>query len=322
MESPRWYLWSSIKKWVKGASNLSLVARFKAGLARSKEGFLRGIDLLFRGGELDDEFYEALEESLILGDVGVETTLKLIERLRLETKRRKVTERSRAREILIEEIAAMLSGPAEQPRPAEKPLVILLIGVNGSGKTTTAAKLAHRYRSVGDRVLLVAGDTFRAAAIEQLQIWAKRADADLISQQPGSDPSAVFYDALNAARARQTDVVIGDTAGRLHTRVNLMEELKKINRVIGRLQPGAPHRVLLVIDATTGHNGIAQAAHFNEAVPVDGLILTKLDGTARGGIVVAIQDLLKVPVCYVGMGEQLEDLLPFDALDFAKALLA
>lgn len=301
---------------------MSLVERFKSGLARSRKGFLKRIDLLFREGELNEEFYESLEEALITGDVGVEAALKLIEQLRCEAGRRKIRSRNEAREILMEEIAAMLSIPEERADPGEGPLVILMVGVNGSGKTTTAAKLAHHYRQKGRKVLLVAGDTFRAAAIDQLQIWAERAGAALIKQQPGTDPSAVFYDALQAARARQIDVVIGDTAGRLHTRVNLMEELKKINRVIDRVQPGAPHRVLLVIDATTGHNGIAQALHFNEAVPVTGLVLTKLDGTARGGIVVGIQDSLKVPVCYVGMGEKLDDLLPFDAADFARALLA
>ena len=301
---------------------MNLVERFKAGLAWSKEGFLRRLDLIFRGGELDDEFYDDLEETLILGDVGVEASLKLVEQLRLESRRRKARERGQAREILIEQIAELLAGVEEPVKPVGEPLVILLIGVNGSGKTTTAAKLAHRYRSEGREVLLVAGDTFRAAAIEQLQIWAERANVPLIKQQPGSDPSAVFFDAINAARARQIDVVIGDTAGRLHTRTNLMEELKKINRVIGRVQPGAPHRVLLVIDATTGHNGIVQAARFNEAVPVTGLVLTKLDGTARGGIVVGMQDILKVPVSYVGVGEKIEDLLPFDSLDFANALLS
>lgn len=301
---------------------MNLAERFKDGLAKSKAGFLRQLDHLFHEGELNEEFYEALEESLILGDVGVEATLKLIEQLRREVGRRHVRERNQAREILIQEIASMLSLSENWVKPDPGPLVIMLVGVNGSGKTTTAAKLAHLYRQEGKEVLLVAGDTFRAAAIDQLQIWAKRAGADLIKQQPGSDPSAVFFDALNAARARQIDVVIGDTAGRLHTRVNLMEELKKINRVIGRVQPGAPHRVLLVIDATTGHNGIAQAASFNEAVPVTGLVLTKLDGTARGGIVIGIQDILKVPVCYVGVGENLEDLLPFEAADFARALLA
>lgn len=283
---------------------------------------MRRLDHLFREGELTEEFFDSLEEALILGDVGVEAALKLIEQLRSETRRRKVRSAAEAREILVEEIAAMLSLQEEPPDPGGDPLVILMVGVNGSGKTTTAAKLAHRYRQEGRQVLLVAGDTFRAAAIEQLQIWAERAGAALIKQQPGSDPSAVFYDALHAARARGIDVVIGDTAGRLHTRVNLMEELKKIHRVISRVQPGAPHRVLLVIDATTGHNGIAQALHFNEAVPVTGLVLTKLDGTARGGIVVGIQDILKVPVCYVGIGEKIGDLLPFAADDFARALLA
>ncbi len=301
---------------------MKLVERFKNGLARSKEGFLRQIDRLFREGELNEEFYDSLEEALILGDVGVETALRLMEKLRREAGRRKARSRIEAREILLEEITALLSLPEAQAERGRDPLVILLVGVNGSGKTTTAAKLAHLYRREGREVLLVAGDTFRAAAIDQLQIWAERAGAALIKQQPGSDPSAVFYDALQAARARQIDVVIGDTAGRLHTRVNLMEELKKINRVIGRVQPGAPHRVLLVIDATTGHNGIAQAQHFNEAVPVTGLVLTKLDGTARGGIVVGIQDILKAPVCYVGVGEKLDDLLPFDPAAFSRALLS
>ncbi len=301
---------------------MKLVERFKTGLARSKEGFLRQVDRLFREGELNEEFFESLEEALILGDVGVETAMNLVEQLRREAGRRKVRSRVEAREILLEGITALLSLPEEQGKPGRDPLVILLVGVNGSGKTTTAAKLAHLYRQEGCTVQLVAGDTFRAAAIDQLQIWAERAGVALIRQQPGSDPSAVFYDALQAARARQIDVVIGDTAGRLHTRVNLMEELKKISRVIGRIQPGAPHRVLLVIDATTGHNGIAQAQHFNEAVPITGLVLTKLDGTARGGIVVGIQDTLKVPVSYIGVGEKLDDLLPFDAPGFARALLS
>lgn len=301
---------------------MGLVERFKAGLARSREGFLQHLDRLFREGELDEEFYEGLEEALILGDVGVEAALKLIDQLRREAGRLKIRGREEARQLLIREIESILTLPEKREEAGPDPLVILLVGVNGSGKTTTAAKLAHRYKQEGRNVLLVAGDTFRAAAIDQLQIWAERAGVSLIKQQPGSDPSAVFYDALQAARARQIDIVIGDTAGRLHTRVNLMEELKKINRVIGRVQPGAPHRVLLVIDATTGHNGIAQAHSFNEAVPVTGLVLTKLDGTARGGIVVGIQDALQVPVCYVGLGEKLDDLIPFDAAGFARALLA
>ena len=275
----------------------------------------------FRRGEIDDEFYLELEEVLIAGDVGVESGLKLVEQLKEEVGRARIKERAAARELLVQLIAARLSAPEAAPLPEERPRVILLVGVNGSGKTTTAAKLAHRYRQEGEKVMLVAGDTFRAAAIEQLEIWAGRAGVDLVKQQAGSDPSAVFFDALHAALARKTDVVIGDTAGRLHTKVNLMEELKKIHRVIGRIVPGAPHQVLLVLDATTGHNGLAQAARFHEAVTVDGVVLTKLDGTARGGIVVAVREALDLPVRYVGIGEKMEDLEPFQPEEFTRVLL-
>lgn len=300
---------------------MSLLERFKKGLARSREGFSRRLDHLFRRGEIDDEFYLELEEVLIAGDVGVETGLKLVEQLKEEVGRARIKERAAARELLVQLIAARLSAPEAAPLPEERPRVILLVGVNGSGKTTTAAKLAHRYRQEGEKVMLVAGDTFRAAAIEQLEIWAGRAGVDLVKQQAGSDPSAVFFDALHAALARKTDVVIGDTAGRLHTKVNLMEELKKIHRVIGRIVPGAPHQVLLVLDATTGHNGLAQAARFHEAVTVDGVVLTKLDGTARGGIVVAVREALDLPVRYVGIGEKMEDLEPFQPEEFTRVLL-
>lgn len=300
---------------------MSLLERFKAGLARSREGFARRLDFLFKEGEVNEAFYEELEETLIAGDVGVETSLKLVEQLRQDAARSRLKEREAVRELLSQKLIETLTAPEEAPATIEPPLVILLVGVNGAGKTTTAAKLARLYREQGQSVLLVAGDTFRAAAIDQLQVWADRAGVDLIRQQPGSDPSAVFYDAINAARARQVDVVIGDTAGRLHTKVNLMEELKKIHRVIGRLHPGAPHQVLLVLDATTGQNGIAQAARFNEAVPVTGVVLTKLDGTARGGIVVAVRDTMNIPVRYVGVGEKMEDLTPFDPSAFTRALL-
>ena len=300
---------------------MSLLERFKAGLARSREGFARRLDFLFKEGEVNEAFYEELEETLIAGDVGVETSLKLVEQLRQDAARSRLKEREAVRELLSQKLIETLTAPEEAPATIEPPLVILLVGVNGAGKTTTAAKLARLYREQGQSVLLVAGDTFRAAAIDQLQVWADRAGVDLIRQQPGSDPSAVFYDAINAARARQVDVVIGDTAGRLHTKVNLMEELKKIQRVIGRLHPGAPHQVLLVLDATTGQNGIAQAARFNEAVPVTGVVLTKLDGTARGGIVVAVRDTMNIPVRYVGVGEKMEDLTPFDPSAFTRALL-
>ncbi|NLY38956.1 MAG: signal recognition particle-docking protein FtsY [Firmicutes bacterium] len=300
---------------------MSLLERFKKGLARSREGFSRRLDHLFHRGEIDEEFYLELEEVLIAGDVGVETGLKLVDQLKEEVGRARLKERAAARELLVQLIAARLSAPEAAPLPEERPRVILLVGVNGSGKTTTAAKLAHRYRQEGEKVMLVAGDTFRAAAIEQLEIWASRAGVDLVKQQAGSDPSAVFFDALHAALARKTDVVIGDTAGRLHTKVNLMEELKKIHRVIGRIVPGAPHQVLLVLDATTGHNGLAQAARFHEAVTVDGVVLTKLDGTARGGIVVAVREALDLPVRYVGIGEKMEDLEPFQPEEFTRALL-
>jgi fused signal recognition particle receptor len=300
---------------------LSLLERFKKGLARSREGFSRRLDHLFHRGEIDEEFYLELEEVLIAGDVGVETGLKLVDQLKEEVGRARLKERAAARELLVQLIAARLSAPEAAPLPEERPRVILLVGVNGSGKTTTAAKLAHRYRQEGEKVMLVAGDTFRAAAIEQLEIWAGRAGVDLVKQQAGSDPSAVFFDALHAALARKTDVVIGDTAGRLHTKVNLMEELKKIHRVIGRIVPGAPHQVLLVLDATTGHNGLAQAARFHEAVTVDGVVLTKLDGTARGGIVVAVREALDLPVRYVGIGEKMEDLEPFQPEEFTRVLL-
>lgn len=301
---------------------MSLLERFKAGLTRSRAGFARRLDHLFKEGEINEEFYQELEEALITGDVGVETSLKLVEQIRQETSRARLRERSAVRELLVQKLTDLLATPEAEIMPEEPPRVILLVGVNGAGKTTTAAKLAYLYRQQNQKVLLVAGDTFRAAAIDQLQIWADRAGVDLVRQQPGSDPSAVFYDAINAARARQAGVVIGDTAGRLHTKVNLMEELKKIYRVIGRLHPGAPHQVLLILDATTGHNGIAQAARFHEAVPVTGVILTKLDGTARGGIVVAVRDALNIPVRYIGIGEKMEDLTPFDASTFAQALLS
>ncbi|HOB86485.1 MAG TPA: signal recognition particle-docking protein FtsY [Bacillota bacterium] len=300
---------------------MSIIQRLKAGLAKSRDGFARRLNSLFREGEVNESFYEEIEETLISGDVGVETTLKLLEELRQEVRQEKIRERAQVKELLQQKIIRLLDLPREEREPDQPPLVILLIGVNGSGKTTTAAKLAHLYRSRGKKVLLVAGDTFRAAAIEQLQIWADRVGAEIIKQQPGSDPSAVFFDALNAARSRKVDVVIGDTAGRLHTKTNLMDELNKIYRVVGRCHPGAPHQVLLVIDATTGQNGIAQASSFNQAVPITGLVLTKLDGTARGGIVVGVQSALQVPVCYIGIGEKMEDLNPFDPHAFVSALL-
>ncbi len=300
---------------------MDLLNQFKAGLARSKSGFMGRLGGLFSAGEIDEDFYEELEEILVSGDVGVQTSIKLVDRLKEKVKERKIKEREEAKKLLLEIIVEIMRPGEPEPKPDEKPYVILLVGVNGSGKTTSAAKLAALYRGNNRQVILVAGDTFRAAAIEQLEIWAGRAGVDLIKTQAGSDPSALFFDAMNAARSRDVDVVIGDTAGRLHSRYNLMEELNKIHRVIGRNTPGAPHQVLLVVDATTGQNAVAQARSFNQSLPIDGLILAKLDGTARGGIVINIQDEIGLPVRYVGTGEKMEDLAPFNPEDFARALL-
>ncbi len=294
---------------------------FKSSLARSKSGFIERLNFLIRGGDIDADFYEQLEEILISGDVGVHTTLNLVSELKNEAAAKKITDRQTFRSLLADKITAILIAPSQPAEPETIPQLILLVGVNGSGKTTTAAKLAGYYKAMGKKVMLVAGDTFRAAAIEQLEIWSERVGVELIRQHSGSDPSALFFDAVNAAKARGTEVIIGDTAGRLHNKYNLMEELNKIYRVIGRNLPGAPHQVILVVDATTGQNAISQAKKFNEALPLSGLILTKLDGTARGGIVVAIRALLDLPVLFVGTGEMIEDLAPFDAETFTTALL-
>lgn len=295
---------------------------YRDTLRQRGKSFLSRLGRLFGTGELDNEFFDDLEEALISGDVGMETTLRLVETLKEETRKRGVRERQAARLVMQELLARMLEGREELvERAAGEAEVILLVGVNGSGKTTSAAKLAYYYQQQGRNPLLVAGDTFRAAAVEQLAIWAERAGVELIKQQQGSDPSALFYDALNSARARNYDLVIGDTAGRLHNRANLMAELNKIYRVVGRVQPGAPHRVLLVVDATTGQNAVNQAISFNETLPLSALILTKLDGTARGGIVVEIRHRLQIPVAYIGTGERLQDLSPFDSLAFTEALL-
>lgn len=300
---------------------MSFFNKFRNSLSGNKTGFIDRLSSLFSSGEINEEFYEELEEILVSGDVGVETTVRLVEEIRDEVKELKLKERTEVKEQLIEKLTALMTRSEGDIQLKDEPQVILLVGVNGSGKTTSAAKLANLYKQEGKSVLLVAGDTFRAAAIEQLEIWAERAEVELIKQQAGSDPSALFFDAMNSARARNIDLVIGDTAGRLHNKFNLMEELNKINRVIGRCQEGAPHQVLLVLDATTGQNAVAQAKSFNQSLPVTGLILTKLDGTARGGIVVSIQDSLGIPVRYVGLGEKMEDLAPFEPDQFARALL-
>ncbi|PZN11994.1 MAG: signal recognition particle-docking protein FtsY [Bacillota bacterium] len=297
--------------------------RLRATLARTREQLAGRVRAVVRGAALDEDLYEELEAVLITADVGVATTQRLLEGLRERVRAEGIRDASAVPDLLAEEVRRVLTAvaaPPAEPGAGEKPLVVLVVGVNGSGKTTTVGKLAARYRSQGRRVVVGAADTFRAAAIEQLERWCQRTGAEIVRQAPGADPAAVAFDALQAARARGADVLLVDTAGRLHTRVNLMEELRKTERVLKRLDPSAPHEVLLVLDATTGQNGLAQARHFTEAVGVTGIVLTKLDGTARGGIVIAIADQLGLPVKWVGTGEAAEDLEPFDPDAFVEAL--
>ncbi len=294
---------------------------FKKGVKRSRDTWFGKAMRLFDRATIGDEVWEELEELLILADVGVNTAGKLIERVKQRVAEERIKEGSGARRALQAEMASILKiAPREAPGNPSSPRVILVVGVNGGGKTTSIAKLAYRFKSEGKRVLLAAADTFRAAAIDQLRYLGERVGVDVIAHQPGADPGAVVFDALAAARSRQVPVVIIDTAGRLHTRFNLMEELKKIKRVAAKLDPAAPHEVLLVLDATTGQNGLAQAKHFTEAVGVTGIFLAKLDSTAKGGIVLAICDDLGIPVQFIGVGEKMEDMAPFDAEGFVEAL--
>ena len=286
------------------------LGRLRGSLGRSRSALAGTLPRLRSG---DEGAWEELEEALIGADVGVGAATEIVERLR----KRRVDDPG---EALVEELTAMLPEPGTLGVDA-RPAVLLVVGVNGTGKTTTIGKLAHRLREHGHGVVLAAADTFRAAAGEQLEIWAARAGADFVGSERGGDPAAVAYDAIAAAQARGRDVVVVDTAGRLHTQTNLMEELRKIRRVIARRLPGAPHETLLVLDATTGQNGLQQARLFTEAVDVTGIALTKLDGSAKGGIVVAVAHELGLPVNLIGVGEQLEDLQPFDPVDFARALV-
>lgn len=293
------------------------LGRLRAGLVRTRQALTARVDdLLGRG--ISEQFYEDLEETLVGADLGVPATAAVIARLR---ERARAGERSpdAVRRALVEILSGMLGQPAPLTL-APPPAVLLILGTNGSGKTTTIGKLAWSLKREGRKVLLVAADTFRAAAIDQLVIWAERAGVDVVRHQAGADPAAVVFDAAQAARARHIDVLIVDTAGRLHTKTNLMEELKKVDRVLRRELPAAPVESLLVLDAMTGQNGIAQARQFQVALPVTGVVLTKLDGTARGGIVVAISEELRLPVKLVGLGEGLDDLQPFDPRAFAEAL--
>ncbi len=295
--------------------------KIKQGLARTRENIGHSFEQLF-AGELDDDFYDELEETLILSDVGVDAAVEISGELRRRCKSEGIKTAAEARETLKDILAGLLNvGPAEPRDTAGGTEVWLFIGVNGVGKTTTIGKLAARLKGEGKRVLLCAGDTFRAAAADQLEIWSQRAGVDLVRQHEGADPAAVVFDALSAAKARRADVVLVDTAGRLHNKQNLMNELNKISRVIDRECPGTGRETLLVLDATTGQNGLVQAKRFQESAGLTGVVLTKLDGTAKGGIVIAIARELGVPVKFVGVGEGIDDLMPFDAQGFVDALL-
>ena len=277
---------------------------------------------IFNGfSQLDDDFYDELEESLVMADMGAETTMEAVEDLRRRCKAEKIKDVEGARACMRQVLAGYLTGGDMAVDMSRKPAVVLFIGVNGVGKTTSIGKLAARWKREGKKVLLCAGDTFRAAAADQLTIWSERAGVDIIKQHEGADPAAVVYDAMSAAKARKSDVVLVDTAGRLHNKQNLMNELNKISRVIDRECPDSSRETLLVLDATTGQNGLIQAKQFAEAAGITGIVLTKLDGTAKGGIVIAIAKELGVPVKFVGVGEGVDDLQPFDAKAFTEALL-
>ena len=299
---------------------MSFFDKLKSGLAKTKNTIFNQVDNLFKAFvKVDEELLEELEELLIAADVGFESTEEIIEKLREKIKDERLSDPEQTKTALIEILKGMI-GEGEELNLSTTPSVILVIGVNGVGKTTSIAKIAHHLISSGKKVVLAAADTFRAAAIDQLQIWADRAGADLIKNNEGSDPAAVVFDAVSAAKSRKADVLIVDTAGRLHNKKNLMDELAKIDRVINRELPDASRETLLVLDSTTGQNAVRQAKEFKNSADITGLVLTKLDGTAKGGIVFSIKNELNIPVKYIGVGEKIDDLQPFDANDFVKAL--
>jgi fused signal recognition particle receptor len=299
--------------------------RLWAGLQKSRQALTESLGVVFSRKRIDAETLEELEEALILADLGVQTTEKILQEVNKRVKQKTIEAGAglqagvieTVRDILLAAAPASTTDTPERPRP----WVLMMVGVNGVGKTTTLGKLAYQFQTAGEKSLLVAADTFRAAAIEQAELWAKRAGVDIIKGQPGGDAAAVAFDAVRAARARQVERVLIDTAGRLHTKVHLMEELKKMRRVLEREMPGAPHDIWLVLDATTGQNGITQVQQFHDSLGLTGLVLTKLDGTAKGGIVINIADQFHLPIRYIGIGEGLDDLRPFDAAEFATALL-
>ena len=296
--------------------------KIKEGLKKTRDAVIGQIDSMLKSfTKIDDELFEELEELLVMGDVGVPTAEKICEELKKRVKKEGIKNPNEIHRLLEETVSDILKG-GEELDLSTTPSIILVIGVNGVGKTTTIGKLANHLTKQGKKVILAAGDTFRAAAIEQLEIWADRSHCEIIKQNEGSDPAAVIYDAISAAKARHADVIICDTAGRLHNKKPLMDELAKINRIIDRELPDASKEKLLVLDATTGQNAVNQAEQFSLATGITGIVLTKLDGTAKGGVVLAIKEGLGIPVKYIGVGEQIDDLQPFDAEDFAKALFA
>ena len=296
--------------------------RLKEGLSKTRKNLVEKVETVFKGRKIDAETLEELEETLIVSDLGIRASTEIVEFLREKARKGEMRDTDSVRDFLKQEMTAILGASRPLSLSGEKPYVILTVGVNGVGKTTTIGKLAGRFASEGRSVLVGAADTFRAAAIEQLEIWSKRTGAQLVKHESGSDPAAVAFDAVEAAKARKIDVVIIDTAGRLHTKSPLMDELKKVRRVIDKAFPGAPHETLLVVDATTGQNALKQAEMFHHAVGVTGIALTKLDGTAKGGIVFAIHRELGIPIRLIGVGEGVEDLRDFDSKEFVEALFS
>ncbi len=305
----------------------STTEKFREGLTKTRNSFSEKVnDLVARYREVDEDFFEELEDVMIQADIGVETVMELIDKLKFEVKRRNIKDTSEVQSVISEKLVEIYESgeesSAEMNLQEDALTVVLFVGVNGVGKTTTIGKLAHKYKAEGKKVLLAAGDTFRAGAIEQLEVWGDRVGVEVIKQGAGSDPAAVMYDAVQAAKSRKADILLCDTAGRLQNKVNLMKELEKVKKVIEREIPGAPHEVLLVLDATTGQNALMQTKTFKEATDVSGIVLTKLDGTAKGGIVIAIRNELGIPVKFVGLGEQMDDLQEFDSEQFVYGLFA
>ncbi|MGE6753142.1 signal recognition particle-docking protein FtsY [Rossellomorea sp. NPDC071047] len=312
-------------KFTQSSDNVS--EKFKDGLSKTRNNFTTKVnDLVARYRKVDEEFFEELEEILIGADVGFDTVMELIDELKLEVKRKNIQDTEDVQSVISEKLVEIYQGDRDEDSSLNiqdnQLTVLLFVGVNGVGKTTTIGKMAHMFKEQGRNVVLAAGDTFRAGAIEQLEVWGERVGVPVIKQAAGSDPAAVMFDAVQSAKAKKADILICDTAGRLQNKVNLMKELEKVKRVIEREVPGAPHEVLLVLDATTGQNAMVQAKTFKEATNVSGIVLTKLDGTAKGGIVLAIRNELEIPVKYVGLGEKMDDLQPFDAEKYVYGLFS